>query len=187
MYIAKDIGNTPFYSGSADFNQIDPPKGNLEGFADEIYRYANNFDRHSQPEKGEYIVGKFDGVAWVNSIFKKAGVSDAVRQKGGGRISPHPNMFDPMVFDLPTASAPGFIYPTDPMILAPGHRLHTIVEGDSLSKIAFNYYRDYQKWEKIYHYIDPHYRDWNKVKIGANPNLIFPGTKIIIPPLNAIL
>jgi|GEM_PF-5251018 len=51
--------------------------------------------------------------------------------------------------------------------------LYTIKKGDTLSKIAFNFYGDSGQWEKIY--------EANK-DILKNPNVISEGTEIIIPP-----
>jgi nucleoid-associated protein YgaU len=51
-------------------------------------------------------------------------------------------------------------------------RDYTIQSGDSLSKIARQFYGDPNDWQKIY--------QANKDKI-KDPNLIHPGQKIIIP------
>lgn len=51
-------------------------------------------------------------------------------------------------------------------------RTYTIKSGDSLSKIAKQYYGDAGDWQKIY--------QANKETI-KNPDMIFPGQKIIIP------
>lgn len=50
---------------------------------------------------------------------------------------------------------------------------HTVVKGDSLSKIARAVYGDASKWPKIY--------EANKATIGKNPNLIFPGQVFSLP------
>lgn len=49
---------------------------------------------------------------------------------------------------------------------------YTVAKGDSLSKIALRAYGDYASWTKIY--------EANKDKI-MSPNLIFGGTKLVIP------
>jgi nucleoid-associated protein YgaU len=54
----------------------------------------------------------------------------------------------------------------------PIQREYTIKSGDSLSKIAKQYYGSAADWEKIY--------QANKDQI-KNPNLIHPGQKIKIP------
>ena len=50
---------------------------------------------------------------------------------------------------------------------------YTVKSGDSLSKIAKNFYGDAQQWKKIY--------EANKDVIGANPDLIQPGQTYKIP------
>lgn len=54
----------------------------------------------------------------------------------------------------------------------PAPRSYTIKSGDSLSKIAKQFYGNAQDWQKIY--------QANKDKI-KNPDLIHPGQTIIIP------
>lgn len=51
-------------------------------------------------------------------------------------------------------------------------RDYTIKSGDSLSKIARQFYGNANDWQKIY--------DANKDTI-KDPNMIYPGQKIIIP------
>jgi nucleoid-associated protein YgaU len=55
---------------------------------------------------------------------------------------------------------------------APTQRDYTIQSGDSLSKIARQFYGNANDWQKIY--------QANKDKI-KDPNMIYPGQKIIIP------
>ena len=55
---------------------------------------------------------------------------------------------------------------------APATRDYTIKSGDSLSKIAKQFYGNAGDWQKIY--------QANKDKI-KDPDMIFPGQKIIIP------
>jgi nucleoid-associated protein YgaU len=50
---------------------------------------------------------------------------------------------------------------------------YKVVRGDSLWKIAKRFYGEGSKWRKIY--------DANKKVIGKNPNLIYPGQKLVIP------
>lgn len=50
---------------------------------------------------------------------------------------------------------------------------YTVKSGDSLSKIAKNYYGDAMQWKKIY--------EANKDIIGSNPDLIQPGQTFKIP------
>jgi hypothetical protein len=52
-------------------------------------------------------------------------------------------------------------------------KTYTVKKGDSLWKIAKNVYGDGSKWRQIY--------DANKKVIGKNPNLIYPGQRLVIP------
>lgn len=52
-------------------------------------------------------------------------------------------------------------------------RRHTVVSGDSLSKIAKHHYGDANKWRRIY--------EANRQTIGDNPDLIKPGQDLVIP------
>ncbi len=52
---------------------------------------------------------------------------------------------------------------------------YTVKKGDSLSKIAKQYYGDPMKYTVIY--------EANKALIGDNPNLIHPGQVLTIPKL----
>ena len=51
---------------------------------------------------------------------------------------------------------------------------YTVQSGDSLSAIAQQVYGDPNQWTSVY--------DANRDAIGANPNLIQPGTELVIPP-----
>lgn len=50
---------------------------------------------------------------------------------------------------------------------------YTVKKGDSLWKIATQFYSKGSEWRKIY--------NANKSVVGANPNLIYPGQKLVIP------
>jgi nucleoid-associated protein YgaU len=52
-------------------------------------------------------------------------------------------------------------------------KTYTVKKGDSLWKIALKYYGKSEYWRKIY--------DKNKKLIGKNPNLIYPGQKLVMP------
>ncbi|MFA5554674.1 MAG: LysM peptidoglycan-binding domain-containing protein [Phycisphaerae bacterium] len=52
-------------------------------------------------------------------------------------------------------------------------RFYIVRSGDTLSQISKNYYGSASQWSKIY--------QANRDVLGANPNLLKPGTKLIIP------
>lgn len=56
-----------------------------------------------------------------------------------------------------------------------GQKIHVVQPGDWLSKIAITYYGDMNKWPVIYNYPQ------NRQTIGANPDLIKPGQRLVIP------
>ncbi len=56
---------------------------------------------------------------------------------------------------------------------APAQDTYTVQSGDSLSKIAKSHYGDAGDWKRIY--------EANKTLIGANPDLIHPGQRLVIP------
>jgi nucleoid-associated protein YgaU len=55
---------------------------------------------------------------------------------------------------------------------APTARTHTVVKGDTLSKLAKHYYGNASQWKRIY--------EANKDTI-ENPDLIYPGQTFKIP------
>jgi nucleoid-associated protein YgaU len=55
----------------------------------------------------------------------------------------------------------------------PDAKTYTVKKGDSLSKIAKEFYGDAKQWKKIY--------EANKDVIGNNPDLIHPGQEYVIP------
>jgi nucleoid-associated protein YgaU len=60
----------------------------------------------------------------------------------------------------------------EPRNITPAGKTYTVVQGDSLSKIAKREYGDASKWRQIY--------QANKDVID-NPDLIEPGQNLIIP------
>jgi len=58
---------------------------------------------------------------------------------------------------------------------APSEQEYTVVSGDTLSGIAERFYHDAADWPTIY--------NANRALIGGNPDLIFPGERLTIPPL----
>lgn len=74
-----------------------------------------------------------------------------------------------------SVAAPGPA-PKPPGPMPPGppkQRIHVVRPGDSLSRIAQQYYGNMSKWQAIY--------TANKTVVGPNPNLIHPGQKLVIP------
>lgn len=59
-----------------------------------------------------------------------------------------------------------------PSAPAPTLRTYEVKSGDSLSKIAQQFYGDANQWRKIYE------ANRNEIK---NPDLIYPGQKFVIP------
>lgn len=57
-------------------------------------------------------------------------------------------------------------------------RYHAVAPGDSLSKIARNYYGNMYKWPVIY--------EANRDVVGRDPNLIKPGQQFLIPELPTV-
>jgi nucleoid-associated protein YgaU len=100
-------------------------------------------------------MGLFDKITGKEE--KKADFSDV--QSGSSSSAPPPAV------PSPPAAGTG----------APSARTHTVVSGDSLSKIAKREYGDAQKWHAIY--------EANRDKI-KNPDLIHPGQVLTIPPLS---
>lgn len=78
-------------------------------------------------------------------------------------------LYTPTAPSKPTA-APAKQRPTEPKPLP---KTYTVVKGDSLWKISKRVYKDGAQWRRIY--------DANKSVIGKNPNLIYPGQKLVIP------
>ena len=58
---------------------------------------------------------------------------------------------------------------------------HTVVRGESLSKLALLYYGNYRFWPSIYNYKDDKKNIDNKKIIGSDPDYITPGQRLLIP------
>ena len=72
----------------------------------------------------------------------------------------------------PPAPSPPPTAPPNPFPPA-GKRVHIVRPGDSLWKIAQRYYGDGNQWRRIH--------AGNQAVIGANPNLIVAGQRLVIP------
>lgn len=59
-------------------------------------------------------------------------------------------------------------------VVQPVYRYHTVVYGNTLAKIAYQYLRSCTRWREIY--------DLNKSIIGTNPNYLKVGLRLKIPP-----
>ncbi len=100
----------------------------------------------------------------------------AVSDKNGGRVSY--NVGDSVeVPVLPTpavvaAPSPTVVAAPTPTVTAKPTRYYTVVRGDTLSGIAYRYYRNASKWTVIY--------NANR-GIIKNANLIYPGQRFVIP------
>lgn len=101
-------------------------------------------------------MGLFDGI-FKRDKDKQQGKPDFSGVQGGGSS---------------TAPSPAPAGPAGPMVGIGGGRSYTVVQGDSLSKIAKHHYGDANKWRKIY--------EANKDVI-KDPDLIYPGQSLRIP------
>jgi nucleoid-associated protein YgaU len=63
--------------------------------------------------------------------------------------------------------------PKRPASKPPAPKTYTVKSGDCLWKIAARFYGSGAKWRTIY--------NANKKVVGKNPNLIYPGQKLVIP------
>ena len=100
-------------------------------------------------------MGLFDGI--FKRKDKQQGKPDFSGVQGGGSST------------APHAPSPAT---TGPMVGSGGGGTYTVVQGDSLSKIAKHHYGDANKWRKIY--------EANK-DIIKDPDLIYPGQSLRIP------
>lgn len=64
--------------------------------------------------------------------------------------------------------------PAPTPVKKPVYRWHTVVKNDWLSKLAIRYLGNMSRWPEIY--------ALNRAVVGPNPNLIYPGQKLKIPP-----
>jgi nucleoid-associated protein YgaU len=107
-------------------------------------------------------------MGFLESIFgkkKRAPVDFTNVTSGSSSTAPLPD---------PTVTHPEVAAPTPtPAVPAVAARTYVVVPGDSLSKIAKHEYGNAQAWTKIY--------EANRAII-KNPDLIYPGQTLTIPP-----
>jgi nucleoid-associated protein YgaU len=89
--------------------------------------------------------------------------------RGGNFVEEQTMANDPNAGDSDFETGHSSTAPTPP----PTEQRYTVKSGDSLSKIAKQFYGDASKWRRIY--------DANKDVIGGNPDLIHPGQEYRIP------
>jgi nucleoid-associated protein YgaU len=77
----------------------------------------------------------------------------------------------PPATPIVTSPTPVTVAPTAPAP-APAQRIYVVVSGDNLTRIAERFYGN-SNWQQIY--------AANVGVIGGNPNLIFPGQRLVIP------
>lgn len=80
---------------------------------------------------------------------------------------------DPPAAKITPRSPPGTTPPRGIPPTTTPKRIHEVVYGDYLTKLAQIYYGNPQLWRKIY--------DANRAVIGPDPNKIYPGQKLVIP------
>ena len=162
-------------------HQIYPPNSSDLEFVRTLVRYSFNFEANSKVTRLPYELFGGNCSAWVNTLFKVAGISLKDRQKAGQfwgidageRIEIPEEMF--------TTRRPPYIPPHNPYppnkpgYPGNGQRIHIVKRGDWLSKLAITYYGDMNKWPVIYNHPK------NRETIGPDYNLIKPGQRLIIP------
>jgi len=166
-------------SGDWQKHRVKPPEGSDMSFARELARRSLNYQRNARDIYRVFT--DHDGMYWVKSLFKAAGVSTTDLRRVGTfwrrDFTAGPFGF-PLELFSDRVSHPDLPPNVDePQLPAPvkGQRTHTVQPGDWLSKIAIAYYGDMNKWSTIYNYPP------NKRIIGLDPNIIQPGQVLVIP------
>lgn len=156
-------------------HRVAPPYGVDLWFAQGLVFRSLCFERNSKVAPIPYELFGDNCAAWVNTLFKSAGVPIGERRRAGQfwgidageRLEISEDLFE---------DHPSYIPPFTPGLPAPapgnGQRIHTVKKGDWLSKIAITYYGDMNKWRVI------HKANLDKI---PDPNLITPGQRLVIP------
>jgi hypothetical protein len=140
-------------------------------FAANLVRHAKFFKENSKVDPVSYELLGSDCAPWIHTLLGVCGISWE-ECKRIGRLNSYPEhqrlsfpkeMFKPQ----PPSEKPSI--PGNPG----GQRIHTVKQGEWLSKIAIAYYGDMNKWKDIY--------EVNRRTIGSNPDLIQVGQRLVIP------
>ena len=160
----KEAGEKLFHKGEAqaamtaaqaDPASVEKSKAANDAAGDAILTYINE-----QGLKATGLTVTFDGATSVASVF---GIADDQASKEKiilccGNVAGVSSVNDQMTVDQSTPEA----------------QYYTVVRGDTLSKIAKQYYGDANKYPAIF--------DANKPMLKS-PDLIYPGQMLRIPPL----
>jgi len=84
----------------------------------------------------------------------------------------------PRLPDAPLPAAPERTKPVDPVVAGPNEQLYRVAEGDSLSKIAAEFYGDRALWQTL--------AEFNKDRL-PNPNVLRAGLVLRIPDRAVLL
>lgn len=82
----QDPGNyTSWWKPDYDLeaHEVTPPTGNGQLFAQKLIRQAKNYERNTKTAARSYSLLDENCASWVNSMFKKAGVSRSDRMRLG--------------------------------------------------------------------------------------------------------
>ena len=113
---------------------------------------------------------------WANDVLvrevEKRTVSLATRSRANQTPAPAPTPEPTPAPAPPVVAETVPVAPAAPQASSEGTP-YTVKRGDSLSTIARDFYGNIRRWREIY--------DANRARI-ANPDVIAPGTELVIPP-----